>query len=180
MQYREATRTDAGRIAALHAESWRASYRGAASDEFLDGGVFEDRERVWDERMSSPPSNQFVVVAEESPKLAGFACAYGDKDPIRGTYLDNLHVLGEWQGTGVGRGLMARVVAWCVDRYPDSGLYLLVLEQNERARRFYERLGATDAESTTWLPPGGGIAPSRIYTWTKDEVADLASLLGTS
>ena len=54
---------DAPAIAALHADSWRFAYRGAYSDEYLDGPVFEDRARVWQERMLSPRPNQHVILA---------------------------------------------------------------------------------------------------------------------
>lgn len=49
MRFREATGADAMAVATLHAESWRAFYRGAYRDEYLDGDVFEDRLRVWEE-----------------------------------------------------------------------------------------------------------------------------------
>jgi GNAT superfamily N-acetyltransferase len=180
MRYREATSDDTEAVARLHAESWSANYRGAASDEFLDGPVFEDRRTAWTERLSAPNPDQFVILAEESRDLLGFACAYGNEDVVRGTYFDNFHVRAEYQGRGIGRELFAGAVAWSVDRYPHSGMYLLVLAQNDRARRFYEKHGATDAETATWEPPGGGVAESRIYTWTNDQLAQIRSQAGAT
>ena len=178
MRYREAAEADVATIAALHADSWRATFRGAMSDEFLAGPIYDDRHGVWTERLAALRPDQFVVVAEESTKLAGFICAYGDEDPVRGTFLDNFHVRAEYQGRGIGRELFARVVTWSVDRYQESGMYLLVLAQNDRARRFYEKLGAADSEGEPWLPPGGGSAPSRVYAWTKDQLATMAMEIG--
>lgn len=174
MDFREATFDDARTIAALHAESWRATYRGAASDEYLDGPVYEDRIRTWDGRLSSPAENQYVVLAEDGGELIGFACCYGVDDPKWGTMLDNLHVRPDLHGGGVGKRLMARVAKWCLEAYPDCDLYLWVLEQNTRARRFYEGLGAADAEGGSWDPPGGGYAPSRRYTWTREQLREMA------
>ena len=77
MRFRQATRADAMAVATLHAESWRANYRGAYRDEYLDGDVLEDRLRVWEERLCTPAPNQFVVLAEEGDDLIGFACVYG-------------------------------------------------------------------------------------------------------
>ena len=133
MKYREATPDDIAAIAALHAASWRFAYRGAYSDEYLDGPVDEDRLGVWLERLSEASANRFVVVAEEESQMAGFACAFGERDDRWGTLLDNLHVRREWQGKGIGRSLVAEVAKWCAKRNPDSGLYLSVLEQNARA-----------------------------------------------
>ena len=51
---RPAAGADAGRIAALHADSWRRHYRGAYSDAFLDGEVDADRLAVWTQRLHAP------------------------------------------------------------------------------------------------------------------------------
>ena len=131
-------------VATLHAESWRAHYRGAYRDEYLDGEVVQDRIRVWKERLSTPVPNQFVVLAEEDDDLIGFACAYGGHEETWGSLLDNIHVRPEHQRRGVGAALVAEVAAWCRANYAGCGLYLWVLEQNRPAQRFYQRLGASD------------------------------------
>lgn len=151
--YREARYEDAMAIATLHADSWRVAYRGAYRDEFLDGEVVQDRIDVWENRLSAPPPNQFVVIAEEEGRIVGFVCAYGGEDARWGTLLDNLHVRRERHRHGTGTGLVSRVATWCRANYPDCGLYLWVLEQNDRARRFYERLGATDRAARFRCPP---------------------------
>jgi GNAT superfamily N-acetyltransferase len=165
MRFREATRADAIAVAKLHAESWRAHYRGAYTDEYLDGEVVEDRIRVWEERLSTPARNQLVILAEEDHHLIGFACAYGGHDETWGSLLDNIHVQPEHQRRGVGAGLLAEVAAWCRMNYADCGLYLWVLEQNQLAQRFYQRLGASDRGGELSEPPGGGQIHGRRYAW---------------
>ena len=157
-------------IAALHTESWRANYRGALSDDFLSGPIVEDRKALWEQRMSDPQPNEWMILAEDDSGLVGFACAIGDHDERLGTYLNNIHVRGTSQGDGVGKALLARVAQWSAERYPASGLYLGVLEQNARAQRFYQRHGASDAGGETWDPPGGGSAPVRTYTWSRSDL----------
>ncbi|HZO91304.1 MAG TPA: GNAT family N-acetyltransferase [Chthonomonadaceae bacterium] len=172
MDYREATYTDCLTIATLHANSWRRTYRGSYRDEFLDGPVFEDRRAVWEKRLAEPPANQFVV-AEEEGYLVGFACAYGRVDPRWGTLLDNIHVRPAQQRQGIGTALVAEVVAWCHAHYADCGLWLWVVGQNERARRFYERLGAVNNGAELRPPSAGGGAPREVhrYSWaTLDKV----------
>ena len=165
VRFRHATRADAGAIGALHAASWRANYRGAYRDEYLDGDVVEERRRVWEARLSTPAPNQLVLLAETDDELIGFACAFGADDPKWGTLLDNLHVRPGQQGNGIGAALLAEVAAWCRSSHPDCGLYLWVLEQNRGAQRFYHRLGATDEGGQLSNPPGGGQIPSRRYVW---------------
>jgi GNAT superfamily N-acetyltransferase len=166
MTLRPATIDDRVAIARLHADSWRATYRGAYRDEYLDGDVVADRLRVWESRLSTPAANQLVLVAEDEGTIVGFACAYGGDDARWGTLLDNLHVRPGTHGRGTGRRLLSDVALWCRDRHPDRGLYLWVLSQNARARRFYERMGATDCGGDVSVPPGGGQIDSRRYAWT--------------
>lgn len=165
MRYREATETDAMAIGTLHAESWRAYYRGAYRDEYLDGDVVADRMRVWKERLSAPAANQLVVLAEDDGGLVGFACAFGRDDETWGTLLDNLHVRPACQGQGVGAALLAEVAAWCRTNYADCGIYLWVLAENRRAQNFYRRLGGTDHGGEVSEPPGGGRIHGRRYAW---------------
>jgi len=178
---RAATPADAAAIADLHAASWRATYRGALRDAYLDGDVVAERRAVWEERLGAPPANQFVLVAEQDVPAAGdagavvgFGCAFGAKDERFGTELDNLHVRADRQSGGIGAVLLAGIARWCVATHPDTGLYLLVLTQNHRARRFYERLGADDVGEGVWLPPDGSRVPVQRCVWSVAAVATLA------
>ena len=166
LRYREATHDDALAIASLHAESWRATYRGAYRDEFLDSGVVQDRMQVWKTRLGAPPSDQMVVVAEDAGRLVGFACAYGSEDEQWGSLLDNIHVRPDRQGQGMGTCLLLEIATRCRADYAACGLYLWVLTQNQQAQRFYERRGATDRGGEVFVPPGGGRIDSRRYAWT--------------
>jgi len=170
MQLRSATIADAEAIAAIHAASWRSTYRGALSDEYLAGDVVADRIAVWSKRLGHPGRNQYVVVAEtpERPeRIAGFACAYAREHPEWGSLLDNLHVVQDLQGKGLGALLLRDVAAWCAAVAPDSPLYLWVLENNVRAQSFYLKLGAVDAGHDFWASPDGRAIPSYRFAWDR-------------
>lgn len=66
-QYRRAVGADAERIALLHADSWRRTYRGSYRDEFLDGDVVTNRLGVWRCRLANDREDQFVYLAERTP-----------------------------------------------------------------------------------------------------------------
>ena len=169
---READASDAEAIAALHAGSWQRTYRGMMSDAFLDGGALEDRRRVWRERLHTPDAGRLVVVAEDGARIVGFVCAFARGDAGWGAYIDNLHIVHDVQGRGVGRVLMRRAAEWIRETQPGAGVYLWVMEANAPARAFYDRLGARSVETAPLADPGGGSAPNCRYVW-----ADARALL---
>ncbi|MDP9238215.1 MAG: GNAT family N-acetyltransferase [Chloroflexota bacterium] len=165
MELRNALAGDAREIALLHADSWRRTYRGSYSDEFLDGDAVQNRLDVWQERLKAPPTNQFVLLAEQDHVLQGFVCARGDDDPVWGSLVDNLHVRQEVKGRGIGASLMRAVGAWAMECYPKSGVYLWVLEANTAARGFYEHLGAANQGLVMNPSADGGVVAALRYTW---------------
>jgi len=171
LQFREATKNDINTIAILHAESWRKYYRGIWSDEFLDKDVYENRLNTWDNRLKFPTGNQYVLLAENDNTLCGFACIYVDDDPRFGTLLDNLHVITNSQGSGIGTQLIKSVAKKVHDYKPGSGFYLWALEENYKARKFYENLGAKNHETVLEKNPDGRFTNSCRYAWAS--VSDL-------
>jgi ribosomal protein S18 acetylase RimI-like enzyme len=167
IEYRPADPSDAEGIAELHARSWRENYRGAYRDEFLDGDLPGERLRAWRGRLDRPAGNQLVQLAFEGASLAGFVCVFGAHDPRWGSLVDNLHVARAFKRRGIGSALMRRAGAWLAPVYSDVGVYLLVLEGNAPARRFYERLGGQNAGVSCVETHGGAVVRSCRYTWSR-------------
>ena len=174
LNYRQARAEDAVEIALIHAQSWQLHYRNIWSDEFLDNLVLPDRLRVWHDRLQVPKPNQQVYVATTTdPRtdpttgtaICGFACTYANDDPQWGHLLDNLHVLPQFHGHGIGKTLMKLAATWAQDQNPDSYFYLWVLEENMPARRFYDHLGAENVETIREDDPHAGSANSCRYVW---------------
>jgi ribosomal protein S18 acetylase RimI-like enzyme len=162
---RPAEAADADALAALHADSWRRHYRGMMSDAFLDGGASADRHRVWHERLLAADRDRLVVVADDGSRIVGFICVFARGDAGWGAYIDNLHVVHDHKGRGIGRALMRSAAEWIERTQPDAGVYLWVMEANAPARTFYDRLGARNAETVELADPGGGHAPNCRYVW---------------
>jgi GNAT superfamily N-acetyltransferase len=143
---RRAGLDDAPAIARVHVRSWQGAYRlvfGAA----LDDLVPEAREPRWREWLSrgGPPC---VFVAERAGEIVGFVSVGASLDPFPDPEtgeLYALYVLPAAEGTGVGRLLMERGLLALAELGCGSAT-LWVLEDNPRARRFYERGG--------WTPDG--------------------------
>jgi hypothetical protein len=163
---RRATPDDAQAVARLHAESWRSAYRGSLSDEYLEERVFADRLSLWSEKFSSRDSDALLVLlASCGAEPIGFVCAILDQDETWGALIDNLHVLPAWKGKGLGRKLMVEAARWVAGRRPGSPLHLWVIEGNEEARSFYERLGGRPLDRKLWSAPDGSAAGLVRYVW---------------
>jgi ribosomal protein S18 acetylase RimI-like enzyme len=158
---------EADRIARLHAESWRATYRDIASGPYLDGPVYAERAAFWRARMQSQGGGRrLVLLATRGREDAGFMCTFLDGDGAWGAALDNLHVLPRWQGHGLGRRLMSEAARFVLERAPGKAIFLMVYERNVAARAFYDAMGGENVERVLdEKPGGGGTAWTLRYLW---------------
>ena len=162
---RPMSRFDAQAVARLHSESWKSAYRGILRDDYLDTQVQAERGALWETRLAGPTLEAFGFVAEEDGRVVGFAYAVPQHDPTWGTLLDNLHVVPEMKGRGVGRALLRQVCDKQIRHWPADGIHLWVFEENLSARRFYGRLGGEARERAVIQAPGGGQVAEQLYTW---------------
>lgn len=173
MIYRTAELSDYERIAALHIENWRETYRGAMQDKYLDEEIWDERHEHWRQCFTHPAENQLVIVAERGTTLCGFVCAFGNQHRQYGTLVENLHSHISVRGQGVGKRLLKKAAEWSLQTDPAAGLHLDVLETNTAAQGFYTALGGLHVLSAPWQPPGGGVVTEFKYHW-----ADVSVLIG--
>lgn len=162
---RAAQPDDAEAVAALHTASWRAHYRGALSDSYLDGPIEAEWFAVWHQRLEHPRDGQVTLLAEDGNDLVGFVCVFLDHDRGFGTLIDNLHVTMERKGSGIGRALMRQAGEAMLHALPRRPAYLNALESNHAARGFYERIGGIVAEHGRSVEPDGSQVAVVRYVW---------------
>jgi ribosomal protein S18 acetylase RimI-like enzyme len=157
---RSATEADAAAIAAIHVASWRDAYADILAPDFLNSSIEADRFAVWLQRLQDRPASQLVDIAVDSTgRVVAFVCAYCDFDPRWGSLLDNLHVLPQLRGQGIGERLFRTVVGQLAAANSNSGLHLWVFEANVAGLRFYERLGGrVVGKDSSRIPAAGGKA----------------------
>jgi GNAT superfamily N-acetyltransferase len=132
---RSATRDDVAVIAELIrglARFEKLEQEVVMTDELLAAGLFGDR-----------PYAE-VVLAEDDGGPMGFALFFHNFSTFLGRpgiYLEDLFVLPEHRGRGVGRMLLAHLARLAVER-GCGRLEWAVLDWNRDAIQFYERLGA--------------------------------------
>ena len=165
MKTREAQLSDAEAIAELHTNSWRITYKNALKANYLKDIVPSERRSVWLQRLSEPKVNQFVVVAEKEGNIIGFACVFSGENPDLDSYFDNLHVSSLHQGNGIGKLLLEKTAQYCFQQAPASGMYLLVNQDNIKAKLFYEACGAKNIKPGVWNAPDGSNVPTYILYW---------------
>lgn len=118
----------------VHYKSWHETYTGLVDAGYLKGITLEkciETARRW-------PDN--ILVAKDGERVAGFAAygAYRDATLPECGEIAAIYVLREYQGKGVGYGLMRAALAR-LSGYATAAVW--VLKGNERAIRFYERYG---------------------------------------
>jgi ribosomal protein S18 acetylase RimI-like enzyme len=150
---------DAEAVAAVNVRSWQTGYAGIMPDEVLarlDVAAWAQRRRDWRTAEGDQPFATYVAEADDG-SVVGFVTVgpyrqgqnHEDPDPAYGEilaiYVDPAH----W-GSGIGRQLMATARAALAGRGATT-MRLWVLQDNARARRFYERAGmAPDGERSTY------------------------------
>ncbi len=153
--YRNELPTDEESIARIHALSWQRHYAGIFDPIYLEQRVFDDRKIVWRKRFSKPEPDRLILIAEVNGEMAGFACTYLSRNEIWGALLDNLHVLREYQGNGIGLQLMQKTFDWIKEKDSCQDLYLGVLVKNIPSRNFYLSHGGKNVGQFSEISPAG-------------------------
>jgi ribosomal protein S18 acetylase RimI-like enzyme len=168
IKLRRAGTDDWAAIAAIHAASWRSAYRGIYPDSYLDGEAPEERRAFWRQALAEmdPELDAVFLAEDETGEAVGFACLFR-KAEAAAPWLDNLHVLPERKGVGIGRRLIAAAAAWLVAKEPEAALQLGVWKDNVAARNFYARLGGREVEEYELETPGGGTAAQVRVRWER-------------
>jgi GNAT superfamily N-acetyltransferase len=130
--------------------------RGLARYEKLEHEVVMTEEKLTDSLFGERRYAE-TLIAEEDGEPVGFALFFHNYSTFLaqpGIYLEDLFVLPEKRGGGVGRALLGRLAQLALDR-GCGRLEWAVLDWNVDAIRFYERLGAKpNAEWTVYRLTG--------------------------
>jgi GNAT superfamily N-acetyltransferase len=150
MDVRQATEADAEAIETIRVHGWRVAYRHVYPADDLDALPI-DASR-WLARLASPPDGWTTVVADEQGRVLGFATVGPSRDEDAVGELYAIYVEPADWSTGAGRALLARAEQLLAAEYDEATLW--VLDENPRARRFYEAGG--------WTADGGRKAVERL------------------
>lgn len=147
-------RSDAAGIADVHIASWRAGYAHVLPGSLLYADDFEPRRRrIWEEWRFNPGQRVAVCVERDDDardeRIVGFAAFGPERERARGfTGRGELYAFYFHPDTW-GHGVAGELIAHVDERLRAEGFaeaVLWVLDDNPRARAFYEKDG--------WQPTG--------------------------
>jgi GNAT superfamily N-acetyltransferase len=131
MTVRPAVVSDAPAVASVHVRTWQAAYRGVIPDSVLDGLSVEARTSMWEGAI--PSGGVWVALVDD--EIVGFASAGPSRDDDAPFELYAIYVLSSAWGTGLGFELAEAALG------DEPDVIVWVLDENPRARAFYERIG---------------------------------------
>ncbi|HMQ52454.1 MAG TPA: GNAT family N-acetyltransferase [Anaerolineae bacterium] len=154
---RPAELADASSLAEVHVASWQVAYRGLIPDHVLDNLSVGHRTDRWRQRLLQ--NDLDTLVLELEGRTRGFATYGHTRDPdlvaarageIYAFYLDPL-VWGRGYGVALGEETLE-----ILGQRGFATAVLWVLQSNQRARRFYEKIGfLCDGVSKIDIEPDG-------------------------
>jgi GntR family transcriptional regulator len=137
---RPARPDDAPVLAQIFVQAWRAAYEGVVDDLVLAGLDEQELAARFRDFIGSATGDHNAILAARGRKPVGFA-RFGEDPDVPGTgHVVSLYVTPTAMGQGVGRTLLAEVVAE-LRRRGYRTVTLWVFEANARARRLYGDMG---------------------------------------
>ena len=137
MHVRLGTADDALAIEKIRVRGWRVAYRHVLPANELDAMPIDGSR--WGVRLDKPPAGWSTFVVEDGGAVVGFAAVGPSRDEPGIGELYAIYVDPDAWSTGAGRALLERAEEQLSSEYDAASLW--VLEDNPRARSFYERAG---------------------------------------
>jgi ribosomal protein S18 acetylase RimI-like enzyme len=161
-QVRAARPGDAPRIARLDVETWRTTYAGILTTQFLVGLSTQRREIGWATVIEREPKDVHVATDGEG-RIVGFgSCGRTRNKAEFAGEVFTLYIGQDWQNQGIGRKLLVALFERLVDQGCGSAL-IWVLRDNP-GRFFYQRLGGREVRRKMFTV-GGSRVEACGYAW---------------
>ncbi|MDD2212243.1 MAG: GNAT family N-acetyltransferase [Clostridia bacterium] len=138
MEIKKGTIDDVKDISRIHALSWKSAYEGIVPQAYLD----ELKEDFWVSAFTGWIKDNVLTVQIITDNGSSVGCvAYGrsrDKSLPNWGEIVSIYLLPEYFGKGYGNKLLESALL-DLKKSGYQNIYLWVLKDNKRARRFYER-----------------------------------------
>lgn len=143
VEIRRATVTDAQVIAAIHAASWKTTYRGLLPEAFLDTITADSREPMWNRILGNPDHPGTVWVAMRDGEVVGFCAVMSSRtgsDDRPTLEVQTIYLKPGTERHGIGSAMFHEMLRHATET-GYRRLELWVHRDNANARAFYEAHG---------------------------------------
>jgi ribosomal protein S18 acetylase RimI-like enzyme len=137
---RPASLLDTPALAKVHITSWQATYRSILPDEVLNRLSEDEFQTIWKQNLVSDQRTNLVLDVESH--TSGFIAFGSSRDAdadVRTGELYGFYLTPTVWKLGFGRKLWEEAKLHLIGRFTEVTLW--VLQNNERARKFYEAVG---------------------------------------
>lgn len=153
---RKMTVDDIGKVRQIYISGWQNAFKGIVPQDYLDNLNLDD----W-----APPLEGAYILTDGKNVLGTSSIALARDKALAGWgEIISVFLLPELIGQGYGHLLFEDVKAKLVELGYDK-IYLMVFEDNTRARKFYEKHGFSWNHERTFLNVGGKDLPELRYVW---------------
>ena len=158
----QAHASEAAEVADVHLASWQAAYRGIIPHTVLEQMIARRGDSWWQKAINR---GTHVIVINFNGLIVGYATVGLNR--ARTLAYDGeiyeLYLLPEYQGIGLGRQLFENAQK-VLSHYGLKSNVLWVLEENEQACLFYERMGGRMVKRASEIF-GDKCLQKRAYAW---------------
>ncbi len=147
----EITKNDLDTVVRIHCEAWRDAYKGFMDEDYI-ARKNATRRGKWDSILSEAPSDKHFLIRAEGAPVGMISMDHPREAAEPDTYeIFGLYILPEFMGNGYGTAA-ASLAEEKIRKMGYHHISLWVLEPNERAKRFWEKLGfsQTDRSKTSY------------------------------
>ena len=134
MEFRKAELQDAKELAYVHVNSWRTTYQGIVSEEYLQSLSLEKREEKWVQILSG--SHHTYVCVMKDGEMAGFVSFGKERTGVYEGELYAIYLLKEHQGKGIGKELF-RIATRGLKKCGYNTMWIWVLKENPSKHFYY-------------------------------------------
>lgn len=158
MEIRKLLECDAPNVSEIYALSWKAAYKGIIPQKYLDELSLER----WIPFLKVSPSSSHILLNGDH-YIGTSAVSKAREEQMNGWgEIISLYVLPQYFGEGYGKQLFLHAIKDLKEQGYDK-IYLWVLEENSRARAFYERHGFSPTKDTITIEIGGKVLTEMRY-----------------
>lgn len=123
-------------ISHVYEESWKYAYKGIIPQEYLD----DIPKGNWVDYIDKQQQNTLVLIKENTIIGTASYCKSRYSDMLGFGEIVSIYLLPEYIGKGLGNRLLSESIKE-LESLGFSNIFLWVLEENYRARKFYEKNG---------------------------------------